>query len=73
MIDKNLPIKHRNGYIEIEFAEDNKDPADAYALSKGFGFISLDCSEGSVYIDSKEDAEMLIKALQKALNEGWWG
>ncbi len=72
MIDKNLPIKQEFGYTEIQFAEETKDPDDAYVLSKAYGNVSIGSDDNLVYIDSKEDAEMLIKALQKALNEGWW-
>lgn len=62
--------------VEINFIKfsDKENYEDAAYLKKG-SFVSIHTHEDSsepVFIDSKADAQNLIKALQKAIELGWW-
>lgn len=58
---------------KIKFS-DKENHEDAAYLKK-HSFVSIHTYEDSiepVFIDSKADAQNLIKALQKAIELGWW-
>ena len=58
----------------IKFS-DKENSEDAAYLRKG-SFVSISTyyeeDTGPVFIDSETDAKNLIKALQKAIELGWW-
>lgn len=72
MIDNNLPIQFVDGGEQIVFAGNNKDEDDGHTLDGTFGLPSIVSNECEIFIDTKEDAENLIRALEKAIERGWW-
>ena len=52
---------------------DARNGHDGYKLSLGHSMTSIESTNGDfVYIDTREDAENLIKALQKAIELSNW-
>lgn len=56
----------------IKFS-DKENESDGCKLRKG-RFVSIDTEldDNCVFIDTLEDAKNLIKALEKAIELGWW-
>ena len=57
----------------IKFSDAENFEDACYLMKRSF--VSINTYEEStepVFIDSKKDAENLIKALQKAIELGWW-
>ena len=71
-----MEIDIRNGAVqEVEaiIYADIKNDDDGYKLVLGHTMTSIESvNGGSIYIDTKEDAENLIKALRKAIELGNW-
>lgn len=60
--------------VETIIYADIKNGDDGYKLILNNEMSCIETSGGSaIYIDTKEDAENLIKALQKAIELGNWG
>lgn len=60
--------------IDVIKFSDVKGNEDVCFLKKNT-FVSIETAEENdwnYYIDSKEDAQNLIKALEKAIELGWW-
>ena len=55
---------------QIYFSD--KRYSSAYLISKTSAGVSIDTAIKSVYVETKEDAQNLIKALGKAIELGWW-
>ena len=60
----------------ILFSDQTNDSDGCILRKRTFVSIETDClreeGDSAVFIDSKEDAENLIKALEKAIELGWW-
>ena len=60
----------------ILFSGRTNDSDGCILRKRTFVSIETDClreeGDSAVFIDSKEDAENLIKALEKAIELGWW-
>lgn len=60
---------------KIEFADESERYHNAQFLVKGLdGAVEIESLdvEAGITIASEEDAQNLIKALQKAIELGWW-
>lgn len=71
-----MEIDIRNGtnsVVDAIIYADIKDERDGYKLVLDSEMTHIVSSDGtSIFIDTKEDAENLIKALQKAIELGNW-
>lgn len=56
----------------IQFG-DGHDPDDAYVLTLCGSLTKVESEDSFVYINNKQDAINLIKAVEKALELGTWG
>jgi hypothetical protein len=58
---------------EIVFANEHNDEgtSQAYSVHKESGYVEIHDNLEFVIVDSKEHAQNLIKALEKAISLGW--
>ena len=69
-IDIRSCVAHK---VEAIIYADVKNDFDGYKLVLDYGMTAIEASNGhSIYINTKEDAENLIKALQKAIELDNW-
>lgn len=63
--------KEQTEIDSIVFGE-GEDDGDAYVLSLAGDLTRIESPNTYVFIDNKEDAKNLIKALEKAIELGTW-
>ena len=72
MASIDIRVNSKEEITNIEFADSMEN--NAYILTKytGYAGIQIENEDFGVEISSKEDAQNLIKALEKAIELGWW-
>lgn len=56
----------------IRFSDSSGSIENAELLQRYIDVVGINSEDREIFLTSKEDAENLIKALQKAIELGWW-
>ena len=73
MASIDIRVNGEENITKIEFSDSMGVGVNAYFLDAcGGNGVTIDDDDTCVNIASKEDAQNLIKALEKAIELGWW-